>query len=653
MGRGRTQPDAITFYDVPAHEHNVILSTDRTSITPWVTHDERVLQFFGVTDQCVELYVADETDGTTNPGQGLAPNQWRIEYFNATGHVYINSTDLGKSQDDTLGYSDASAVNYPLEEASLYICRTPFYLQVCNAAAGPLTGIGGCDQGCEYFPAFTATDASLGPFTKHGRYDAACEAGDILSFNGLRAGVDDGLTRDAAADLSLTTAPAATPEIWFADGCQSENSLLLDGQEVHLYENFFGVMEVVIPEDVCLNAALATAVDAITFHKVSDDSILKSYTYEDLCMLDIIVNQKRFFVSAKKGVLSLCLGTCQAFTLPDCEVWDNTDTLMGNLQLDGSRIAIGPGTGDGMDADGTTPMCMNLDAAATPPLLDSSGMDCTTYMADTSTCGTLDDADFDADYLCCACGGGTFPGVGEAAGVRVQLGRPVNDDHIVATTGAVQIDGDSGNDILEDHNAEAFLIGNAGSDTLISRNGKDALWGGNAFGIMGCMDGAYTATDSADCSTYEGNPAACGAFDTIGDDPLSNSYADIECCICGGGSGSMITTFTATNTASNLDPDAMAMPTPETFTIGDQDTYVIYPTTDKTLSRMWVEARVTSPGNTKARFNECTKVYGFAEQDTLQFRLDDASKGTDECSFDVDGWELIWWLGTDEETGLY
>ena len=279
MGRGRTQPDAITFYDVPAHEHNVILSTERTSITPWVTHDERVLQFFGVTDSCVELYVDDATAGS---GQGLAPNQWRIEYFNATGHVYINSTDLGKAETDTLGYSDAAAANYPLEEASLYICRTPFYLQVCNAAVGPLEGIGGCDQGCEYFPAFTATDADLGPFTKHGIYDAACDAGDIMSFNGLRASLSDGLSRTDATDLSLATAAPAAPEIWFADGCQSENFLVLDGQEIHLYENFLGVMEVVIPDDVCQDATINTE-DAIVFHAVADDSILTSYTYATLC----------------------------------------------------------------------------------------------------------------------------------------------------------------------------------------------------------------------------------------------------------------------------------------------------------------------------------------------------------------------------------
>ena len=96
MGRGGIQPDAITFYDVPAHERNVIITTDSTRITPWDSRDERVLQFFGITDRCVELY-AEEQDA----GQGLGgEGQWRIEYYNATGHVYINSTDLGKTVAD-------------------------------------------------------------------------------------------------------------------------------------------------------------------------------------------------------------------------------------------------------------------------------------------------------------------------------------------------------------------------------------------------------------------------------------------------------------------------------------------------------------------------------------------------------------------------
>jgi hypothetical protein len=43
MGRGRVQPDAITFGHIPPHTHNVILSRERMSMTPWVTHDQRVL----------------------------------------------------------------------------------------------------------------------------------------------------------------------------------------------------------------------------------------------------------------------------------------------------------------------------------------------------------------------------------------------------------------------------------------------------------------------------------------------------------------------------------------------------------------------------------------------------------------------------------
>ena len=60
MGRGGVQPDAITFYDIPAHEHNVLYWNDAISITPWISHDELVLQFFGITDTCVELYAEEQ-----------------------------------------------------------------------------------------------------------------------------------------------------------------------------------------------------------------------------------------------------------------------------------------------------------------------------------------------------------------------------------------------------------------------------------------------------------------------------------------------------------------------------------------------------------------------------------------------------------------
>ena len=201
MGRGGIQPDAITFYDVPAHERNVIITTDSTRITPWVSHDERVLQFFGITDRCVEVY-AEEQDA----GQGLGgEGQWRIEYYNATGHVYINSTDLGKTVADALISNTASST---LEEESIHICRTPFYLQICTNDEAPVnSGIGGCPLGCEYFPAFTASDDSLSSFLQHDRYYAHCEAGDIMSFNGTRSAS----TRGVGDDFDLETTPAKTP----------------------------------------------------------------------------------------------------------------------------------------------------------------------------------------------------------------------------------------------------------------------------------------------------------------------------------------------------------------------------------------------------------------------------------------------------------
>ena len=88
--------------------------------------------------------------------------------------------------------------------------------------------------------------------------------------------------------------------------------------------------------------------------------------------------------------------------------------------------------------------------------------------------------------------------------------------------------------------------------------------------------------------------------------------------------------------------------------LGDQDTYVIYPTTDKPLYRNGFFADFHTSGNEKNRQGDCTKVFGFDKQDTLEFRLDDPTvedhKFTDEddeCAFEVDGWEVIWWLGDD------
>ena len=92
--------------------------------------------------------------------------------------------------------------------------------------------------------------------------------------------------------------------------------------------------------------------------------------------------------------------------------------------------------------------------------------------------------------------------------------------------------------------------------------------------------------------------------------------------------------------------------TGEIDALGDSDTYVIYPTTEKSLYRPGFYADFFANGNTKNRLGDCTKVFGFDKADTLEFRLDDPSvedhkftDDDDECAFHVDGWELIWWLG--------
>ena len=140
-------------------------------------------------------------------------------------------------------------------------------MQVCVIEAGPVNGaIGGCDSGCRYFPAFTATDASISPFTQHGIYNVHCEAGDIMSFDGTRA------------DQTVLT--PATPEIWFADKCESENFLMLDGQEVHLAGDFIGTLEILIPSGLC-NTGVHDNTDAIIFYR-SDGTTIK-WTYSEVC----------------------------------------------------------------------------------------------------------------------------------------------------------------------------------------------------------------------------------------------------------------------------------------------------------------------------------------------------------------------------------
>ena len=45
--------------------------------------------------------------------------------------------------------------------------------------------------------------------------------------------------------------------------------------------------------------------------------------------------------------------------------------------------------------------------------------------------------------------------------------------------------------------------------------------------------------------------------------------------------------------------------------LGDADTYVIYPTTEKSLYRAGFSASAKASGNLKNRQGECTHIYGF------------------------------------------
>ena len=142
-------------------------------MTPWITHDQMVLQFFGITEQCVDMYV-DLIDF----GRGLSPGNWRIEYYNSTGLTYINHTDLAVPE-AIRPWSTPVSTPTALAMHDICICRTPHYLQICLVAF-----CNGCTQGCEYFPAFTSSDSSLAPFLHYGNYTVPCNNGSVFTFNG-------------------------------------------------------------------------------------------------------------------------------------------------------------------------------------------------------------------------------------------------------------------------------------------------------------------------------------------------------------------------------------------------------------------------------------------------------------------------------------
>ena len=67
-----------------------------------------------------------------NSGQGLARNQWRIEYYDLMGMnmMTINSTNIDPTDPVNANLQGGTEMDSwgDIEGGSLAICRTPFYL---------------------------------------------------------------------------------------------------------------------------------------------------------------------------------------------------------------------------------------------------------------------------------------------------------------------------------------------------------------------------------------------------------------------------------------------------------------------------------------------------------------------------------------------
>lgn len=236
MGRGREQPDAITFYDVPKHDHNKLLMLNRIQVTPWVTHDVMVLQFFGVTNECVEI----EPD-VVLMNRGLVAGQFRIEYKSSlTGEVLtVTGDDFGIALNPPeTGFSTGppviTATMGSLLANWVWVCRTPHYLAICEEKSAnahrPLQA--SCTSGCEYWPDFTSTDDSLAPFVdSSGQYTVPCDAGNVLSFNGTASDADDGIK---------------VKSLSFEDKCENDAFVFTSGQRVDILGNLTGHLEVLL-----------------------------------------------------------------------------------------------------------------------------------------------------------------------------------------------------------------------------------------------------------------------------------------------------------------------------------------------------------------------------------------------------------------------
>lgn len=226
MGRGKVQPDAITFHDVPLHDHNSLIMTNRIQVTPWISHDQMVIQMFGVTERCVAIRPEPES-----MGRGLADGNFRIEYKNQTGTVAVESSDFGLTNDLSTPVASPG-----LLERNTCISRTPHYLAVCldNFPSEQFTG-GACPTHCEYFPDFKVADFDA-PIDMYGNYTVPCGKYDVNTFNGTNS-VDNPLTL-------VETEEQRVNALVFEEKCDADSFVMLDGQIINIQGNLTGPLEV-------------------------------------------------------------------------------------------------------------------------------------------------------------------------------------------------------------------------------------------------------------------------------------------------------------------------------------------------------------------------------------------------------------------------
>ena len=117
------------------------------------------------------------------------------------------------------------------------------------------------------------------------------------------------------------------------------------------------------------------------------------------------------------------------------------------------------------------------------------------------------------------------------------------------------------------------------------------------------------ANGNTDCTNYEADPDICGVYD------IPQFNVGSICCICGGGDPSTSDPASIMVDSAVAESNVATVLSTGMFDVGDQDLYVVYPTTEKALFDFFADRNgdiewPISGNNTKSRVNECTKILG-------------------------------------------